>query len=125
MPLHNLVCPYCFLRCKSQHSHTHHIHTAHFNTLANANTCNHQEQNNGPPNIEVVPLANGPGAVGQRKEHPHLTGMCVHHFEVLTAEFLNPLCSPSMQLQWQLLVAWFPATIPRRLVQGGLDAIQR
>ena len=80
MPHYNLVCPYCFLRCKTQHGRTRHIRAAHVNTLVNANTCNYEEQNNDPPNtVEAVPLANGPSAAGRRKEHLQLTGIWAHN----------------------------------------------
>ena len=79
MPLYNLVCPYCPLRCKTQHGRTRHIRAAH-GILVNANIGNHQNQNDGPPDVvETVLLVNGTGSAGQRKEHPHLTGLCAHH----------------------------------------------
>lgn len=87
MPLYNLVCPHCSLRCKTQHGRTRHIRAAHVNTLVNANSRNYEEQNNGPPDIiEAVPLTNaGPGAAGRRTriEHPHLTGTSLHHVQGL------------------------------------------
>ncbi|KAN0139618.1 hypothetical protein V8E53_002280 [Lactarius tabidus] len=74
MPLSNLVCPYCPLRCKSQHGRTRHVRVAHGDILVNANIGDNPNPNDGPRNeVETVLLVNGPA--GQRKEHPHLTAL--------------------------------------------------
>ena|ERR1700691_4729107 len=116
LKMYKLQCPhlYCPITFKTQRGRTYHIRTVHSRPLNHPNDVQHNDQEHEDQHLQhgsddgnfapIAPMENDLQPVEQRKEHPHLTGMCTTYFveNVQTIKLTN---STSMRPEWQ-----FPAT---------------